>query len=348
MRVDLFDFDLPPELIAQHPIEPREAARLLVVRNGLEDRTVADLPELLDPGDLLVLNDTRVLPTRFWGHRGTVAIEATLVEQEDDRRWWALARPGKRLRLGDRVELGQDLTAAVEAKDEEGRVLLAFDRAGEALLAAIRAQGAMPLPPYIKRPKGGDPRDLRDYQPVLARKDGSVAAPTASLHLTPALLERIAARGVGRAFITLHVGLGTFAPVKVADTRAHKMHREMGEIPAETSAAIARTRERGGRIVAVGTTVLRALESQVEADGSVRAGPFATELFITPGFRFRVVDRLLTNFHLPRSTLFMLVCAFSGYARMRRAYDHAIAHRYRFFSYGDACLLHRFDEPPPA
>ncbi|MDW8342036.1 MAG: tRNA preQ1(34) S-adenosylmethionine ribosyltransferase-isomerase QueA [Geminicoccaceae bacterium] len=347
MRIDLFDFELPSELIAQHPVEPREAARLLVVGDRLEDRFVGDLPELLDPGDLVVLNDTRVLPTRFWGRRGTAAIEATLVEPKDERRWWALARPGRRLRAGDRVELGRDLGATVEAKDAEGRVLLCFDRAGEELLAAIRAQGAMPLPPYIKRPRGGDPRDLRDYQPVLARKEGSVAAPTASLHLTPALLDRLERRGIERAFVTLHVGLGTFAPVKVRDTREHRMHEERGEIPSATSEAIARTRARGGRVVAVGTTVLRTLESRATDDGGVESGPFATALFVTPGFRFRVVDRLLTNFHLPRSTLFMLVCAFAGYHRMRRAYAHAVAQKYRFFSYGDACLLDRHEEPPP-
>ncbi|MCS6779886.1 MAG: S-adenosylmethionine:tRNA ribosyltransferase-isomerase, partial [Geminicoccaceae bacterium] len=276
MRVDLFDFALPAELIAQHPIEPREAARLLVVGERLEDRRIGDLPELLAPGDLLVLNDSRVLPTRFWGRRGAVSIEVTLVEQLDERRWWSLARPGRRLRPGDRVELGRDLVAAVEAKDAEGRVLLAFERAGGELLAAIREQGAMPLPPYIERPPGGDPRDLRDYQPIQARKEGSVAAPTASLHLTPALLDRLAARGVGRAFVTLHVGLGTFAPVKAADTAAHRMHVERGEIPSETAEAIAGTRARGGRIVAIGTTVLRALESRASPSGAIEPGPFAT------------------------------------------------------------------------
>ena len=343
MKVELFDFALPEELVAQRPIEPREAARLLVVGERLLDRRVGDLPELLEPGDLLVLNDSRVLPTRFWGRRGTAAVEATLIEPADERSWWALARPGRRLRPGDRLQLGRDLAAEVAAKDEEGRVLLAFDRAGAELLRAIEEQGAMPLPPYIRRPKGGDPRDLRDYQPIQAREPGSVAAPTASLHLTHALLERLAARGVERAFVTLHVGLGTFAPVKVADTADHRMHREHGTIPAETAEAIARARARGGRIVAIGTTVLRALESRAIGDGRVESGGFTTDLFVTPGFRFRVVDRLLTNFHLPRSTLFMLVCAFSGLERMRTAYAHAIGERYRFFSYGDACLLDRIE-----
>lgn len=349
MRVELFDFDLPADLVAQRPVEPREAARLLVVGEGLADRRVADLPELLAPGDLLVLNDSRVLPTRFWGRRGPVAVEATLVEPAGEDAWWALARPGRRLRPGDRVELGRDLSAEVRAKDAEGRVLLAFDRAGPDLLRAIEEQGAMPLPPYIRRPPGGDPRDLRDYQPIQARVLGSVAAPTASLHLTPGLLDRLAARGIERAFVTLHVGQGTFAPVKVEETEAHRMHLEHGAIPAATAEAIARTRARGGRVVAMGTTVLRALESRARGDGRVEPGGFATDLFVTPGFRFRVVDRLVTNFHLPRSTLFMLVCAFAGLARMRAAYAHAIAERYRFFSYGDACLLdRRGEEPAPA
>ncbi len=347
MRVDLFDFTLPAELVAQRPVEPREAARLLVVGQTFEDRRVGDLPELLAPGDLLLLNDSRVLPTRFWGQRGTVPVEVTLVEPEDDRAWWALARPGRRLRPNDRLHLGRDLEARVAAKDAQGRVCLVFDRAGAALLEAIEAQGAMPLPPYIRRPPGGDPRDRLDYQPIQAREPGSVAAPTASLHLTSALLERLAARGIERAFVTLHVGLGTFAPVKAADTREHRMHRERGSIPLETVEAVCRARARGARIVAMGTTVLRAVESRARADGELQPGPFTTDLFVTPGFRFRIVDRLVTNFHLPRSTLFMLVCAFAGLARMQRAYAHAIAQRYRFFSYGDACLLDRHVEPLP-
>jgi len=344
VKVELFDFTLPEELVAQRPVEPREAARLLVVGDRLLDRRIGDLPELLEPGDLLLLNDSRVLPTRFWGRRGAVEIEATLVEPRGEDAWWALARPGRRLRPGDRVQLGRDLEAEIRAKDEDGRVLLGFDRGGAELLRAIEQQGAMPLPPYIRRPKGGDPRDLRDYQPIQAREPGSVAAPTASLHLTEALLERLAARGVERAFVTLHVGLGTFARVKVADTAEHRMHVEHGRIPLATAHAIARARARRGRIVAVGTTVLRALESRADEDGRVEPGNFATDLFVTPGFRFRVVDRLLTNFHLPRSTLFMLVCAFSGLERMRAAYAHAIGERYRFFSYGDACLLDRREE----
>jgi S-adenosylmethionine:tRNA ribosyltransferase-isomerase len=349
MRVDLFDFDLPPKLVAQEPVSPRDGARLLLVDEGpLREAVVRDLPRLLRSGDLLVLNDTRVLPTRFFARRGDAAVEVTLVERAGDAAaaWWALARPGKRLRPGDTVELATGLRAVVEAKDGEGRVLLAFALSGQALLEAIRAGGAMPLPPYIRRPKGGDARDAQRYQSVFARRDGAVAAPTASLHLTEALLAACATAGVERAFVTLHVGAGTFAPVKAEDTEDHRMHPERYAVPPETAEAIAATRARGGRIVAVGTTVLRALESAARPDGGgVAPGAGETRLFVTPGYRFGVVDRLLTNFHLPRSTLFMLVCAFAGLERMRAAYAHAVAGRFRFFSYGDACLLTRAGAP---
>jgi S-adenosylmethionine:tRNA ribosyltransferase-isomerase len=342
MRVELFDFDLPPELIAQAPVRPRDAARLLLVDGApLRERQVRDLPELLQPGDLLVLNDTRVLPTRFFGRRGEVAIEVTLVERVGDASWWALARPGKRLRSGDMVELAPGLVATVAGKDEEGRVRLDFALAGEALLAAVRAVGAMPLPPYIRRPKGGDPHDVADYQTVFAHRDGAVAAPTASLHLTGELLARLDAAGIRRCFVTLHVGAGTFAPVKAEDTADHVMHSEWCELPEAAVAAIATARAEGGRIVAVGTTALRTLESHAGPDGTVAAGSGDTRLFITPGYQFRVADLLLTNFHLPRSTLFMLVAAFSGIEQIKAAYAHAIAQRFRFFSYGDACLLSR-------
>ena len=342
MRVDLFDFDLPPELIAQEPIRPRDAARLLLVDEApLREAVVRDLPGLLRPGDLLVLNDTRVLPTRFFGRRGEVAVEVTLVERIGEDAWWALAKPGKRLRPGDCVELAPGLAATVAAKDGEGRVRLDFALSGEPLLEAIRAAGAMPLPPYIRRPKGGDRHDAADYQTVFARRDGAVAAPTASLHLTEELLARLDAAGIARCFVTLHVGAGTFAPVKAEDTAGHVMHAEWCEVPAPAAAAIAAARARGGRIVAVGTTVLRTLESHARPDGSVAPGASDTRLFITPGYAFRVVDLLLTNFHLPRSTLVMLVAAFSGLERIQAAYAHAIATRFRFFSYGDACLLTR-------
>ncbi|HEX6013132.1 MAG TPA: S-adenosylmethionine:tRNA ribosyltransferase-isomerase, partial [Geminicoccaceae bacterium] len=249
MRVDLFDFDLPQDLIAQAPARPRDAARLLLVDDGpLREASVRDLPGLLRPGDLLVLNDTRVLPTRFFAKRGEAAVEITLVERVDDPCWWALARPGKRLRPGDAVELAPGLVARVEAKDEEGRARLRFERTGEALLEALRAAGAMPLPPYIRRPKGGDARDRADYQTVFARRDGAVAAPTASLHLTEELLARLDAAGVGRCFVTLHVGAGTFAPVTVADTDQHRMHAEWCEVPQAAAAAVAAARARGGRV----------------------------------------------------------------------------------------------------
>ena len=347
MRVDLFDFELPPELIAQAPVSPRDAARLLLVdETPLRLAAVRDLPDLLHPGDLLVLNDTRVLPTRFFARRGAAAVEVTLVERVDEDGWWALARPGRRLRPGDRVALAPGLEATVLAKDEEGRVRLVCAPGGEAMLAAIRAAGAMPLPPYIRRPKGGEARDLIDYQSLFARREGAVAAPTASLHLTAGLLERLATAGIGHAFVTLHVGAGTFAPVKSEDTEAHRMHAEWCELPAATAAAIATTRARGGRIVAVGTTVLRTLESALDAEGVLRPGARETRLFVTPGYRFGVVDLLLTNFHLPRSTLFMLVAAFAGLTRMQAAYGWAIARRLRFFSYGDACLIARAEGPP--
>ena len=277
MRVDLFDFELPPELIAQAPVSPRDAARLLLVdETPLRLAAVRDLPDLLHPGDLLVLNDTRVLPTRFFARRGAAAVEVTLVERVDEDGWWALARPGRRLRPGDRVALAPGLEATVLAKDEEGRVRLVCAPGGEAMLAAIRAAGAMPLPPYIRRPKGGEARDLIDYQSLFARREGAVAAPTASLHLTAGLLERLATAGIGHAFVTLHVGAGTFAPVKSEDTEAHRMHAEWCELPAATATAIATTRARGGRIVAVGTTVLRTLESALDADeaaGRARDAP---------------------------------------------------------------------------
>lgn len=342
MRVDLFDFTLPSALIAQAPVRPRDAARLLVVDRGpWRESAVRELPGLLRPGDLLVLNDTRVLPTRFFGLRGEVAVEVTLVERIDAASWWALARPGKRLRDGDRVDLAPGLVAHVAGKDDEGRVRLGFALVGDRLLAAIRDQGTMPLPPYIHRERGGDPQDRRDYQTVFARREGAVAAPTASLHLTDELLARLDAAGVERCFVTLHVGAGTFAPVKADDTEAHRMHAEWCEVPRAAALAIAAAQARGGRVVAVGTTVLRTLESATAVDGAVLPGARETSLFVIPGFRFQVADLLLTNFHLPRSTLFMLVCAFAGTARMQAAYAHAIAQGFRFFSYGDACLLTR-------
>jgi S-adenosylmethionine:tRNA ribosyltransferase-isomerase len=356
MRVDLFDFDLPEELIALRPAEPRDAARLLVVRPGEApaDRHVRDLSDLLRPGDALVLNDTRVIPARLSGIRvrgETVArIEATLIKREAPDRWRALVRPAKRLEVGDRIRLGEDsesaacllaaLDAEVEQKGEGGEVTLRFAFTGAALDEAVGNLGAMPLPPYIAGRRPADQRDAVDYQTVYARQEGAVAAPTAGLHFTDALLARLEAGGVARHFVTLHVGAGTFLPVKADDTQGHRMHAEWGTLDAATAAALNEARAKSGRIVAVGTTSARLLESATAPDGRLGAWTGDTDIFITPGYRFRAVDLLVTNFHLPRSTLFMLVSAFSGLDTMQAAYRHAIREGYRFYSYGDACLLY--------
>ncbi len=353
MRTDLFDFELPEARIALHPVAPRDAARLLVVPAGggpFEDRGVRDLPALLREGDALVFNDTRVIPAALAGVRRRGDREAhiavTLIERLGADRWRALARPAKRLQEGDRLHFGHGgemcmlgaLDATVAARGDNGEVDIAFDLAGADLDAAIAAVGDMPLPPYIAGRRGVEAADRTDYQTVYAAHDGAVAAPTAGLHFTPELLAALEARGIGRHFVTLHVGAGTFLPVKAEDTSGHKMHAETGEVSAATAAALNEVRARGGRIVAVGTTSLRLLESAAR-DGEI--GPFAgaTDIFITPGYRFRAVDILMTNFHLPRSTLFMLVAAFAGLERMQEAYAHAIDAGYRFYSYGDASLL---------
>jgi S-adenosylmethionine:tRNA ribosyltransferase-isomerase len=340
MKVSEFDFDLPPQLIADRPAVPRDSARLLEVAERVTDHIVRDLPALLRPGDLLVFNDTRVIPARLFGRRGTAAVEVTLHKCAAPARWRAFARPARKLKPGDVVSFDGGLSATVTDKGEGGEVELVFDRGGAALLAALAEVGRMPLPPYIKRPAGADDRDRADYQTIFAARDGAVAAPTAGLHFTPGLLAALDARGVARVAVTLHVGAGTFLPVKAEDTKDHVMHAESGEIDAAAAAAIERTRQAGGRIVAVGTTSLRLLESAADESGRLR--PFAgdTSLFITPGYRFKAVDLLLTNFHLPRSTLFMLVAAFAGLDRMKAAYAHAKAAQYRFYSYGDCCLLH--------
>jgi S-adenosylmethionine:tRNA ribosyltransferase-isomerase len=354
MRVDLFDFELPDERIALRPARPRDAARLLVVEPGgpFGDRHVSDLPGLLRAGDMLVLNDTKVIPAELRGERvrdGTAAgISVTLVKRVDPSRWQALARGAKKLAPGDRVRFGalndaacliSGLDATVEAKGDAGEVTLTFDFAGPALDEAIAAIGHVPLPPYIAGKRADDSEDRRDYQTVYAKQEGAVAAPTAGLHFTDALFARLKDAGIGWRTLTLHVGAGTFLPMKTEDTAAHVMHAEWGTIPAETADALNAARARGGRIVAVGTTSLRLLESATGDDGQIR--PFAgeTSIFITPGYRFRAVDLLMTNFHLPRSTLFMLVSAFAGRERMLAAYAHAIATGYRFYSYGDASLL---------
>jgi S-adenosylmethionine:tRNA ribosyltransferase-isomerase len=343
MRVDLFDFELPPDRIAQRPVSPRDAARLLRVGpDGLADHIVRDLPRLLEPGDLMVFNDTRVIPARLAGRRGEASISVTLHQNLSADTWRVFAKPAKRLRAGDTVTFTADFMADVVERRPEGDVVLRFDRTGADLMAMLQAHGAMPLPPYIR---GGiaDARDADDYQTLFARKEGAVAAPTAALHFTPGVMDALAERGIETAMLTLHVGAGTFLPVKADDTTAHVMHAEYGMIAAETAHRINATREAGGRIVAVGTTSLRLLESAADDDGIVH--PFAAEtaIFITPGYRFKAVDRLLTNFHLPRSTLFMLVAAFAGLDRMKSAYEHAIAGGYRFYSYGDCSLLERAD-----
>ena len=344
MKAADFDFLLPPERIAQHPARPREAARLLhVSAAGLADRIVRDLPEILRPGDLLVANDTRVIPAQLSARRGQARIGITLDRPLADGSWHALARNTRRLHPGDQLSIdgADDLTAEVRSIDPDGGVSLAFNLEGEAFGAALRRAGALALPPYIDRPTGPTEADQSDYQTVFATREGAVAAPTAGLHFTPALLDALAARGVSRTTITLHVGAGTFLPMRGEDVERHTLHAERGDISAEAAGAINAARAAGGRIVAVGTTSLRLLESAADAAGRVRPFSGTTDIFLRPGHVFRTADLLLTNFHLPRSTLFMLVCAFAGTQRMRAAYAHAIARDYRFYSYGDATLLER-------
>lgn len=348
MRVDAFDFALPESLIALRPAEPRETARLLTVGadGALGDRRVGDLPDLLRAGDLLVFNDTKVIPAQLEGLRqrgeNAAKVSATLHRRVADDAWEAFLRPGKRVAEGDLLRFGM-LEARLEAKAEGGIARLRFDRAGPALDSAIAEVGHVPLPPYIASRRGDDAQDRADYQTVYAREKGAVAAPTAGLHFTEALFERLAERGIGRAFVTLHVGAGTFLPVKVDDTADHRMHFETGSVSQDAAEAIARAKRAGGRVVSVGTTSLRILESAVDVEGVVRPWAGSTDIFITPGYRFRTADMLFTNFHLPRSTLMMLVSAFSGLDAMRAAYAHAIARGYRFYSYGDASLLERSD-----
>ncbi|MBL8545285.1 MAG: tRNA preQ1(34) S-adenosylmethionine ribosyltransferase-isomerase QueA [Hyphomonadaceae bacterium] len=350
MRVDLFDFELPEELIALRPARPRDSARLLHVSSAgeIEDRIVRDAPDLLRAGDVLVFNDTRVILAALKAVRPSrdaaspaVNVSLNLIERVGPEVWRALAKPGKRLSVADRLLFDDGLAAVIEAKGEEGEFTLRFDRAGPALDEAIAKIGAPPLPPYIAGKRAPDAQDRADYQTIYAAEDGAVAAPTAGLHFTESLMKRLAAMGVERTQVTLHVGAGTFLPVKADDTAAHVMHSEWRKISAETAEAINRAKREGRRVVAVGTTALRSLESAANEDGTVRAEAGGTDIFITPGYRFRVVDGLWTNFHLPRSTLFMLVSAFAGLDRMRAVYAHAIAQGYRFYSYGDASLLWR-------
>jgi S-adenosylmethionine:tRNA ribosyltransferase-isomerase len=354
VRTDLFDFDLPDHAIALEPVSPRDAARLLVVRppGALEDRLVRDLPALLRPGDALVLNDTRVIRAALQGERSRgenrAAIDFNLHRRLDESRWRAFARPAKRLAVGDRIRFGHEgrvcllgtLDATVAAIGEAGEVELSFSLHGAYLDEAIAALGDPPLPPYIAGRRDVVEEDAVRYQTIYARREGAVAAPTAGLHFTERLFSALEARGVSRHFVTLHVGAGTFLPVKVEDTAEHRMHPEWGEISAETATALNTVHAAGGRIVAVGTTALRLLESAADMSGNIRSFAGETQLFITPGYRFKAVDLLLTNLHLPRSTLFMLVAAFRGLETMQGAYAHAIRAGYRFYSYGDACLLH--------
>ena len=340
MRTDDFDFQLPQSLIAQEPAAPRDSARLLVVGDTLADRTVATLPELLAAGDLLVMNDTRVIPARLRGRRGAASVEITLHRRLDDGRWRAFAKPARRLKLGDRIEFGPGFHADVTER-REGEITVVPNLAGDAFRQALRDYGAVPLPPYIKRAEGPHAEDVERYQTIYARQDGAVAAPTAGLHFTERLFAALDGKGIARATVTLHVGAGTFLPVTAEMAADHRMHSEWGTVSSEAAATVNAARAEGGRIVAVGSTSLRLLESAAAPDGTVMPFEGETSLFILPGYRFRVPDLMLTNFHLPRSTLFMLVSAFAGLERMKAAYAHAIRHGYRFYSYGDACLLHR-------
>lgn len=340
MRVDLFDFDLPPENIALRPARPRDAARLLVVpgEGPLADRVVRDLPAQLRAGDVLVFNDTRVIPAQLEGRRGAARIGATLHKRIDLRRWQAFIRNGKRLRAGDSIEFPAGVTAIAEQRHDDGSWTLAF-AGDEPVELLLERAGQMPLPPYIAGKRPTDAEDKRDYQTMFAAKDGAVAAPTAALHFTPELLAALAQAGIGHETLTLHVGAGTFLPVKAEDTADHRMHAEWGTISPEVAARLNAVRAAGGRIIAVGTTSLRLLESAADEDRVIHPFEGDTAIFITPGYRFKGVDGLMTNFHLPRSTLFMLVSALMGLGKMQSAYRHAIKEGYRFYSYGDSSLL---------
>jgi S-adenosylmethionine:tRNA ribosyltransferase-isomerase len=339
MRVADFDFDLPSDRIALRPARPRDSGRLLVVRGSeISDRQMCDLPQLLEPGDVLVFNDTRVIAAQLEGKRGEASIGATLHKREGPREWQAFLRNAKRARVGDTIDFGEDVSARVVEKSEDGSALLHF-HGDEPVELLIERAGRMPLPPYIASRREADDADRSDYQTMFAREKGAVAAPTAALHFTPRLLEALDSRGIGRETLTLHVGAGTFLPVKAEDTAGHKMHAEWGRIDAATAGRLNAARASGGRLVAVGTTSLRLLESAADEDGIISPFDGDTAIFITPGYRFKAIDGLMTNFHLPRSTLFMLVSALMGLDVMKSAYAHAIQAGYRFYSYGDASLL---------
>lgn len=353
MKTSDFDFDLPKELIAQTPADPRDSARLLTVgvdgSSTLDDRSIRDLPDLFQPGDILVRNNTKVIPSRVLGRRGEAKVEITLhkpnpaTSSASEQVWWGFARPAKRLKPGDRIDIAVGFSATVQDR-VEGEVLLSFEESEAGLFSKLDQFGQMPLPPYISRKDGPDARDRERYQTVFAERPGAVAAPTASLHFTDAILAAIQARGVEIVDVTLHVGAGTFLPVKAEDPRDHQMHGEWFEMSAQTAATLNSARGKGGRLIAAGTTAMRTLESVADDAGHFEAKHGETKLFILPGYRFKAVDALITNFHLPQSTLFMLVCAFSGTKTMKAAYAHAIEEEYRFFSYGDGSFLVRDDE----
>ena len=340
MRVDLFDFELPPERIALRPARPRDAARMLVVpgEHAFEDRTVRELPRLLRAGDVLVFNDTKVIPAQLEGRRGEARVGATLHKRLDLRRWQAFVRNSKRLREGDRIEFAAGVGATAEQRHGDGSWTLAF-AGDEPVEILLERAGQMPLPPYIAGKRATDEADRADYQTIFAHESGAVAAPTAALHFTPELLKALDQAGIAQETLTLHVGAGTFLPVKVDDTSNHAMHAEWGRIDAATAGRLNAARQAGGRLIAVGTTSLRLLESAADEQGTIRPFQGDTAIFITPGYRFKAIDGLMTNFHLPRSTLFMLVGALMGLERMQAAYAHAIERQYRFYSYGDASLL---------
>lgn len=339
MKVADFDFDLPPDLIAQAPVEPRDSARLLHVEETLTDHVFTDLPNFLNPGDIMVFNNTKVIPSRITGRRGEATVEVTLHKQATGNSWWAFARPAKRLRPGDDLVFADDFSCRVEDKRNGGEVLLNFEGDISAVMAGLDKYGYMPLPPYIKRNKGGALEDRTDYQTLYAEHEGAVAAPTAGLHFTEDLMKSLEARGVQKAFVTLHVGAGTFLPIKVEDTEDHVMHAEWGEIDQATAIAINQARATGGKVIPVGSTSLRLLESAADDSGELHPFTGETDIFITPGYKFKITDKMVTNFHLPKSTLFMLIAALAGTERVKAAYSHAISQQYRFFSYGDGCFI---------
>ena len=342
MKVDQFDFELPKELVAIRPATKRDGARLLVVNDKQrQDKMVKELPDFINPGDLMIFNDTRVIPARLSGKRRDAKMELTLHMNMNGGIWKAFAKPAKKLKLDDVVLFNGGLEALVIEKGDAGEVTIKFNKNDDAFREALDAAGVMPLPPYIASQRPVDERDEQDYQTIYSRNDGAVAAPTAGLHFTDDIMDALETKGVGKAFVTLHVGAGTFLPVKVDDTDDHKMHEEYGEISEEVANLINETHKRGNKVIAVGTTSLRLLEAATDKDGVTHAFADATDIFITPGYRFRAVDVLMTNFHLPKSTLFMLVSAFAGFENMKHAYEHAIKEQYRFYSYGDSSILFR-------